>query len=86
MVEKGITCVHIQYNRGTDFELLQTIWNPLPVTHTGAAPDKVVAVVGKGLTFDSGGYNLKAGPGSMIEMMKFGESGFEFRNNHADVL
>ena len=24
-----------------------------------------VAVVGKGLTFDSGGYNLKAGPGSM---------------------
>jgi leucyl aminopeptidase len=25
-----------------------------------------VAVVGKGLTFDSGGYNLKAGPGSMV--------------------
>lgn len=32
---------------------------------------KKVAIVGKGLTFDSGGYNLKAGPGSMIEMMKF---------------
>lgn len=31
---------------------------------------KTVAIVGKGLTFDSGGYNLKAGPGSMIEMMK----------------
>ena len=30
-----------------------------------------VALVGKGLTFDSGGYNLKAGAGSMIEMMKF---------------
>ena len=32
---------------------------------------KNVAIVGKGLTFDSGGYNLKAGAGSMIEMMKF---------------
>lgn len=29
-----------------------------------------LAVIGKGLTFDSGGYNLKAGAGSMIEMMK----------------
>jgi leucyl aminopeptidase len=29
-----------------------------------------IAIVGKGLTFDSGGYNLKAGPGSMIELMK----------------
>jgi leucyl aminopeptidase len=35
---------------------------------SGATP---VAIVGKGLTFDSGGYNLKAGPGSMIELMKF---------------
>lgn len=26
--------------------------------------------MGKGLTFDSGGYNIKAGAGSMIEMMK----------------
>jgi leucyl aminopeptidase len=34
-----------------------------------------VAVIGKGLTFDSGGYNLKAGPGSMIEMMKFDMGG-----------
>lgn len=34
-----------------------------------------VGVVGKGLTFDSGGYNLKAGPGSMIEMMKFDMGG-----------
>ena len=31
---------------------------------------KNVAIVGKGLTFDSGGYNIKAGAGSMIEMMK----------------
>merc|ERR1719478_2068042 len=36
---------------------------------------KKVAIVGKGLTFDSGGYNLKAGPGSMIEMMKFDMGG-----------
>jgi leucyl aminopeptidase len=34
-----------------------------------------VAIVGKGLTFDSGGYNLKAGPGSMIELMKFDMGG-----------
>lgn len=34
-----------------------------------------IAVVGKGLTFDSGGYNIKAGPGSMIEMMKFDMGG-----------
>jgi leucyl aminopeptidase len=37
--------------------------------------NKVLALVGKGLTFDSGGYNLKAGPGSMIEMMKFDMGG-----------
>ncbi|PIN01146.1 Leucyl aminopeptidase [Handroanthus impetiginosus] len=29
-----------------------------------------VALVGKGLTFDSGGYNLKTGPNSGIELMK----------------
>merc|ERR1719160_535063 len=34
-----------------------------------------VGIVGKGLTFDSGGYNLKAGAGSMIEMMKFDMGG-----------
>lgn len=34
-----------------------------------------IAIVGKGLTFDSGGYNLKAGPGSMIELMKFDMGG-----------
>jgi len=36
---------------------------------------KKVAVVGKGLTFDSGGYNIKAGAGSMIEMLKFDMGG-----------
>lgn len=32
-------------------------------------------LIGKGLTFDSGGYNLKAGAGSMIELMKFDMGG-----------
>lgn len=34
-----------------------------------------VGIVGKGLTFDSGGYNIKAGAGSMIELMKFDMGG-----------
>lgn len=36
---------------------------------------RTVAIVGKGVTFDSGGYNLKAGAGSMIELMKFDMGG-----------
>ncbi|XP_061990218.1 leucine aminopeptidase 2, chloroplastic-like [Rosa rugosa] len=39
-------------------------------------PAKIkLALVGKGLTFDSGGYNIKAGPGSIIELMKFDMGG-----------
>jgi hypothetical protein len=34
-----------------------------------------VAVCGKGVTFDTGGYNIKAGPGSMLEVMKFDMGG-----------
>ncbi|KAK7411572.1 hypothetical protein VNO78_03007 [Psophocarpus tetragonolobus] len=34
-----------------------------------------LALVGKGLTFDSGGYNIKTGPGSLIELMKFDMGG-----------
>mmetsp|Transcript_11338 Transcript_11338/g.23935 ORF Transcript_11338/g.23935 Transcript_11338/m.23935 type:complete len:620 (-) Transcript_11338:134-1993(-) len=34
-----------------------------------------IGLVGKGVTFDSGGYNIKAGAGSMIEMMKFDMGG-----------
>lgn len=41
------------------------------VCSAGGSNGKSIALVGKGLTFDSGGYNIKAGPGSMIEMMKF---------------
>lgn len=40
----------------------------------GEAKKKLV-LIGKGLTFDSGGYNLKAGAGSMIELMKFDMGG-----------
>ena len=38
------------------------------------APRRRVALVGKGLTFDSGGYNLKVA-GSQIELMKFDMGG-----------
>ena len=41
----------------------------------GIAPKKKVCLIGKGLTFDSGGYNIKAGAGSMIEKMKFDMGG-----------
>lgn len=39
----------------------------------GGSAKRKVALVGKGLTFDSGGYNLKVG--GMIEMMKFDKGG-----------
>ena len=43
-------------------------------TPSGGASKKV-ALVGKGLTFDSGGYNIKAGAGSLIEKRKFDMGG-----------
>ncbi len=47
---------------------------PPPPTPT-PQPQPQIGIVGKGLTFDSGGYNLKAGAGSMIELMKFDMGG-----------
>ena len=47
----------------------------LTYTPPGGAASKKVALIGKGLTFDSGGYNIKAGAGSMIEKMKFDMGG-----------
>ncbi|KAJ0934194.1 putative leucyl aminopeptidase [Helianthus annuus] len=41
---------------------------------TGSVKTKL-ALVGKGLTFDCGGYNIKTGPGCMIELMKFDMGG-----------
>ncbi|OIT01533.1 PREDICTED: leucine aminopeptidase 2, chloroplastic [Nicotiana attenuata] len=42
---------------------------------TGGEIKKKLALVGKGLTFDSGGYNIKTGPGCSIELMKFDMGG-----------
>jgi len=42
---------------------------------TGTAPQKKLALIGKGLTFDSGGLNLKTGAGSSIELMKIDMAG-----------
>ena len=44
------------------------------LTYRPPSPSRRVALVGKGLTFDSGGYNLKVA-GSMIEMMKYDMGG-----------
>lgn len=41
----------------------------------GASNPPKLAFVGKGVTFDTGGYNIKAGPGSLIEKMKFDMGG-----------
>ncbi|KAL2482792.1 Leucine aminopeptidase 1 [Forsythia ovata] len=41
----------------------------------GGAVKTKLALVGKGLTFDSGGYNIKTGPGCSIEFMKFDMGG-----------
>lgn len=42
---------------------------------TGNPPQHKLAIVGKGLTFDSGGLNLKTGAGSSIELMKMDMAG-----------
>ncbi|KAL2502461.1 Leucine aminopeptidase 1 [Forsythia ovata] len=41
----------------------------------GGAVKTKLALVGKGLTFDSGGYNIKTGPFCSIELMKFDMGG-----------
>lgn len=40
------------------------------LTYSHGIPKHKLAIVGKGLTFDSGGLNLKTGAGSSIELMK----------------
>ncbi|MFM7888291.1 MAG: leucyl aminopeptidase, partial [Pseudanabaena sp.] len=40
------------------------------LTYSNGTPKRKLAIVGKGLTFDSGGLNLKTGLGSSIELMK----------------
>eukprot|EP00629_Pelagomonadales_sp_RCC1024_P017285 CAMPEP_0119296446 /NCGR_PEP_ID=MMETSP1329-20130426/50574_1 /TAXON_ID=114041 /ORGANISM="Genus nov. species nov., Strain RCC1024" /LENGTH=592 /DNA_ID=CAMNT_0007297379 /DNA_START=112 /DNA_END=1887 /DNA_ORIENTATION=+ len=45
------------------------------LTYTQGVPKTRVCIVGKGLTYDSGGYNLKPSAGGMIELMKFDMGG-----------
>ncbi|CAN6231722.1 unnamed protein product [Urochloa humidicola] len=42
---------------------------------TGGNVKRKLAIVGKGLTFDSGGYNIKASPVATIELMKWDMGG-----------
>lgn len=49
-------------------------------------PVSKLAIVGKGLTFDSGGLNIKAGPGSSIEMMKMDMGGAAATLGAAQVI
>ena len=44
------------------------------LTYSSKAPKKKIVLIGKGLTFDSGGYNLKVGA-SQIEKMKYDMGG-----------
>lgn len=50
-------------------KFIHTTYTPL-----GKVKRKIV-LVGKGITFDSGGYNLKIGPESLINYMKFDMGG-----------
>lgn len=52
------------------------------VTYKPEMTKKKVVIIGKGLTFDSGGYNLKAGAGSMIEKMKLDMGGAAAVSRH----
>jgi leucyl aminopeptidase len=45
------------------------------LTYRSNEPKAKIAIVGKGLTFDSGGLNIKAGAGSSIELMKIDMGG-----------
>jgi len=45
------------------------------LTYTVPNPTKKLAIIGKGVTFDSGGLNIKAGAGSSIEIMKMDMAG-----------
>ncbi|XP_071909124.1 leucine aminopeptidase 1-like [Coffea arabica] len=49
---------------------IHIVYKPL-----GGSVKTKLALVGKGLTFDSGGYNIKTGPGCSIELMKFDMGG-----------
>lgn len=53
---------------------------------SGGKAKKKVCIVGKAVTFDTGGTNLKASPGSMIELMKFDMGGSAVALGTAKVI
>lgn len=65
---------YLGVQQGSKFppQFLHLVYRPKTPRREGVTK---VALVGKGLTFDSGGYNLKTGPGSSIELMKFDMGG-----------
>lgn len=56
---------------GAPSRFIHLAWTP----PGGAEGGRAVALVGKGITYDSGGYNLKVGAASMIDKMKFDMAG-----------
>lgn len=56
---------------GAPSRFIHLAWTP----PGGAEGGRAVALVGKGITYDSGGYNLKVGAASMIDKMKVGAAG-----------
>lgn len=69
-----------QMNMGCYLGVAQGSSEPPKFIHLKYSPPqgpvkKKIALIGKAITFDSGGYNLKAGAGSMIELMKFDMGG-----------
>lgn len=64
----------VQQGSNQEPQFIHLTFKPNGGVDTGVPVTKV-ALVGKGLTFDSGGYNLKVGAGSMIELMKFDMGG-----------
>lgn len=68
MAEIGMHC-YLAVGRGSDNESMMTI-----IRHNGGKPgDKPLVLVGKGLTFDSGGISLK--PGDGMDEMKYDMGG-----------
>ncbi len=56
-------------------QFIHLTYTPELSTDPNATAPIKIALVGKGLTFDSGGYNLKVGAGSSIELMKIDMAG-----------
>lgn len=54
----------------SDPQFIHMIYRP-----PGGVAKKKLAIIGKSVCHDTGGYNLKAGPGSMIEVMKWDMGG-----------